>query len=178
MKSNWKKNWFFIHFLWKRSSKQGSDGIKNQKKIFIREVNQNLFFYLWFTWANHFIFDSDIFWFTFEANESHWFILIHFRSERIALIHFDSLWFTIHFDFYSFWFAIQFDFIHFDSAWFWFAANLDSPVNHDSSAKQKSNRGRWIVIHSLPNHGLIRFRIKSESKWIANQAGPNPVSKK
>ena len=35
-------------------------------------------FDLWFTWANNFIFDSDSIWFTFEANESQWFILIHF----------------------------------------------------------------------------------------------------
>ena len=39
--------------------------------------------------------------FTYEANESQWFILIHFD-----------------FDFYSFWFAIEIDFIHFDSVWF------------------------------------------------------------
>ena len=61
--------------------------------------------------------------------------LIHLQSERIALIHFDLVW-------------------------FWFVAN------HDSLANQKSNgikiKGRWIVIHSLPNHWLIRFRIKSE----------------
>ena len=36
-------------------------------------------------------------------------------------------------------------------------------------------KGRWIVIHWLPNHWLIRFRIKSESKLIANQAGPSPA---
>ena len=36
-------------------------------------------------------------------------------------------------------------------------------------------KGRWILIHSFANHWLIRVRIKSESKWIANQAGPSPA---
>ena len=31
-------------------------------------------------------------------------------------------------------------------------------------------KSRGIVIHSFANHWLIRFRIKNESKWIANQA--------
>ena len=35
-------------------------------------------------------------------------------------------------------------------------------------------KGKWIMIHSFANHELIRFRYKSESKWIANQAGPSP----
>ena len=32
--------------------------IKNHKNIFIKSI------FFWFTWANHFIFDSDSFWFT------------------------------------------------------------------------------------------------------------------
>ena len=44
-------------------------------------MNQKVVYFL-FTWANHFIFRF-------------WFILIHFRSERIVMIHFDSLWFSI-----------------------------------------------------------------------------------
>ena len=70
---------------------QGSDRIDSfwfaevHKKILICEVNQNLFFYFWFTWANHFIF-----WF--------WFIVI--------FIHFDLrfkviLFILIRFDFDS-----------------------------------------------------------------------------
>ena len=102
--------------------------------------NYQIFFDFWFTWENHFIFDSD------------------------------SFWFTIYFDFCSFWFEIQIDFIHFDSVWF------------DSSrirftCKSNSNRiknQRLIVIPSFANRYLIRFRIKSEPKWIANQAGPSP----
>ena len=57
----------------------------------------------WIAKVNHFIFDSDSFWFTFKANESQWFILIQFDFD------FDSLWFTIHLDFHSFLFAIQID---------------------------------------------------------------------
>ena len=79
-------------------------------------------------------FDSDSFWSTFDANESHWFILLDFDFD------FDSLWFTIHLDFYSLRFAIQFDFIHFDSVWFWFVANHDFATNFDLPANQKSNR--------------------------------------
>ena len=40
---------------------------------------------------------------------------------------------------------------------------------------ESKTKGRWIVIHLFANHWLIRFRIKSESKWIANQAGSSPV---
>ena len=51
--------------------------VKINKKANQTRESKSLFD-LWFTWANHFIFDSDTFWFTFEANESHWFILIRF----------------------------------------------------------------------------------------------------
>ena len=74
-------------------------------------------------------------------------------------------------------------FIHlfFGSVWFWFVANHDSPGNHVSPVNQNQIeskiKGMWIVIDSFANHWLIRFRIKSESKWIANQAGPNPTLK-
>ena len=110
----------------------------------------------WFAKVNHFIFDSDSFWFTFKANESQWFILIQFDFD------FDSLWFTIHLDFHSFLFAIQIDFIPFDSVWFWSTANHDSPANQNQI--RSKIKGRWIVIHSFANHWLIRLRIKSESK--------------
>ena len=73
--------------------------IKNHKKILIREVNQKVV-YFWFTWANHFIFRF-------------WFILFHFRSERIVMVHFDSLWFLFLLIlicdsrlFHSFWFSL------------------------------------------------------------------------
>ena len=56
-----------------------------------------------------------------------------------------------------------------DSFWF---ANHDSPSNQNQF--ESKIEGRWIVIHSIANHWLIRFRIKSKSKWIANQAGPSP----
>ena len=55
---------------------------KSNKKRFWFARWIKFFFDLWFTWANHFISDFESFWFTFEANESHWFILIR-----------DSIWF-------------------------------------------------------------------------------------
>ena len=95
-------------------------------------ANQNLFFFdFWFTLANH------------------------FRSEGIAVIHFDSLWFSI---------LILFDF---DSS---------RITIHPRIMIHLKITWRWIVIHSFANHWLVRFRIKSESKWKANQAGLSPGS--
>ena len=92
----------------------------------------------------------------------HGYLTIGHGPNRFILI-FDSIWF-----------------IHFDLVWFWFVANHDSPADHDYSTNQNQIeskiKGRWIVIHLFANHYLIRFRIKSESKWIANQAGPSPDS--
>ena len=71
---------------------------KSQKDFDSRCESKSFFF--WFTWANHFIFRF-------------WFILIHFRSERIVVIHFDSLWFLFLLIlicdsrlFHSFWFSL------------------------------------------------------------------------
>ena len=50
---------------------------KSQKDFDSRGESKS-FFDFWFILANHFIFDSDSFWFTFEANESQWSVLIHF----------------------------------------------------------------------------------------------------
>ena len=109
------------------------------KEFWLAEVNQksnnalngggsNIFFHFWFTWANHFIFDSVSFWFIFEAIESHWFILIRFDI--------DSSRITIH----------------------------PRIMTH----LRIKIKGRWILIHSFLMIRLIRFRIKSESKWIVS----------
>ena len=64
----------------------------------------------WFTWANHFIFDSYAFWFTFKAKKAHWFILIQFDFPYwFDLIH-NSFWFLFILIcdsnlFYLFWFG-------------------------------------------------------------------------
>ena len=60
---------------------------KIKKMILIREVYQYLsfFFDFWFSCANHFIFNSDSFWFAIQSNFN------HFDS-----IHFDSSWIMIH----------------------------------------------------------------------------------
>ena len=87
----------------------GLGPIHFDSRILVREVNQIFFFDLWFTWANHFIF-----WF--------WFILIHFRCERIALIHFAWLWFwfwfTLIHNSFGFLFTSICDSIWFYSFWF------------------------------------------------------------
>ena len=128
-------------------------GLRPNRFILIREF--------WFTkmeskikkWFERWI--KNFFWFLIHLDESFyfwfWFILIC-----------DSVWF------YSFWFAIQFDFIHFDSS----RITIHLRIKNQIESKIK---GGWIVIHSFANHWLIRFRIKSESKWIANQAGPSPA---
>ena len=78
---------------------------------------------------------------------------------------FDSLWFTIHLDLYSFWFLIQFDVIHFDSVWFWFAANHDSPANHNLPTNQKSKVGEscriiaWFDFGSKANQSESRIKL-------------------
>ena len=57
---------------------------------------------------------------------------------------------------------------------FWFSLILiRRELRFTCESKIKSNQ-QSKVNHSLPNHCLIRFRIKSESNWIANQAGPSP----
>ena len=70
--------------------------IKN-KKNFDSRGESKYFFELWLTFANHFILDSDSFWFTFEANKSHWFNFIcicfhfylRFNTILFILIRFD-----------------------------------------------------------------------------------------
>ena len=108
--------------------------------------SQSFVFDLWFTWTNHFIFDSDSFRFT---------ILFDFYYNIYILIC-DSIWF------YSFWFGL-------------ILIRRESRFTRESWFICESKiKGKWIMIHSFANHELIRFRYKSESKWIANQAGPSP----
>ena len=99
--------------------------------------NYQIFFDFWFTWENHFIFDSD------------------------------SFWFTIYFDFYSFWFEIQIDFIHFDSVWFWFVANqIHLRIKFKSNQKSKVNRDSLIcesLFDSISNQK--RTKVNRESSW-------------
>ena len=86
---------------------------------------------------------------------------------------FDSFWFTIHFDS---WFNLILFILNQN---FWYGLILfrrESRFTRESWFTCESKiQGRWIVIHSIANNWLIRFRIKSESKWIANQTGPSPV---
>ena len=37
--------------------------MKDQKRLWFAKWIKNVFFYFWFTWANHFIFYNDSFWF-------------------------------------------------------------------------------------------------------------------
>ena len=95
----------------------------------------------------------------------------------------NRFWFLIHLgESFYFWFWFIFHSIQFDSFWFlfimicvpiwfysfWFGLIL---IRRESWLTCESKiKGRWIVIHSFPIYWLIRFRIKSESKWIANRA--------
>ena len=84
-------------------------------------------------------------------------------SDRIDSFWFAKIWFT--------WAIILFlIFIHFDCL---FKLILFIKPTNQNQIESKI-KGRWILIHSFANHFLIRFRIKSESKWIANQVGPSP----
>ena len=90
-----------------------------------------------------------------------WFNLIS------ILIHYDLLfiWIFIHFDLrfnLILLILIRFDF---DSSRITIHPRIKSRI-----------KSWWIVIQSFTNHWLTQFRIKSESKWIANKAGPRPAS--
>ena len=116
--------------------------IKNHKKILIREVNQYHFSFL-----IH-VGESLYFWF--------WFILIHLRSKRIAMIPSDSVW-------------------------FWFVANHDSPANHLRIYESSTNQLR-INYESTTNQNQSESRIKlvralicwwwpdagNEKSWLSN----------
>ena len=82
MAHNWART-ESIHF----DSRIDSFWIKNHNKILIREVNQKNFFLIFDSIEQIILFYSDSFWFTFEANESQWFILIRFDfdSSRIMI---------------------------------------------------------------------------------------------
>ena len=92
--------------------------------------------------------ESFYFWF--------WFISIHNSFWFLYILICDSILF------YPFWFGL-------------ILIRRESRFTRESwFICETKIKGKRIVIHSFANHELIRFRYKSESKWIANQAGPSP----
>ena len=81
------------------------------------------------------------------------------KQGRTESTHFD-LWFNL-----ILLILIRFDF---DSSWITIQPEILIHLRIKNQIESKIT-GRWIVIDSFPNHGLVRFPIKSEAKWIAIQ---------
>ena len=121
--------------------------------------SQNLFFkgYILYQGSDQ----IDSFWFPNSIKKA----LIHFDSTLISsFIHFDLRFNLILF------ILIRFDF---DKSRIKIHPRIVIHLRIKNQIESKII-GRWVVIHSSPNHWLIWFRIKSESKWIANHACSSP----
>ena len=109
------------------------------------------------------------FWFArFFVCDSLWriiliFILIHFDSLSRRSIRNDLFWLTLIHNSFGFLFILINDSIWFYS--FWFALIL---IRCESRFTRESKSNR------IKNQRKV-YRIKSESKWIANRAGPSPA---